>query len=77
MEPGVYLYKKNLFSLVDTPEGAHFKSLNGDYFYSRVALEYIFKGRKCLDMKLEDFFADINQVKKVKIVAGYVKEIQT
>ncbi len=77
MDPGIYLYRGKLFQLEDTLEGAHFKSLDGDYFFSRVAIPYTFQGKKCLDMKIEDFFAKSEEVKKVKIVAGVVKEIQT
>ncbi|MEK6937166.1 MAG: hypothetical protein AABW58_03795 [Nanoarchaeota archaeon] len=74
MEPGVYLYKGKLFKLEDTQEGAHFESTDGDYFFSRVAVPYTFKGRTCLDMKLEDFFSKPELVKKVKVVAGIISE---
>ena len=73
MEQGIYLYKGKLFQLEDTQEGANFKSLDGDYYFSRVAVPYTFKGKKCLDIKLEDFFAKPELVKKVKIVAGLIK----
>ena len=74
MEPGVYLYKGKLFKLEDTSEGAHFESLDGDYWFSRVAVPYTFQGKKCLDLKVEIFFAKPEEVKKVKIVAGQVDE---
>ena len=67
MEQGIYLYRGTLFSFEDTEEGANFKSLNGDYFFSRVALNYTFKGKKCLDLKVEEFFAKPEEAKKVNV----------
>ena len=74
MEPGIYVYKGTLFQLEDTLEGAHFKSLNGDYFFSRIAVPYTFKGKTCLDMKVDDFFAKPVEVKKVKNAPKNLKE---
>jgi len=74
MEQGIYLYKGTFFSLEDTSEGALFKSLSNDYWFSRVAVPYTFKGKKCLDLKLDEFFAHGELVKKVKIVAGKMLE---
>jgi hypothetical protein len=68
MEPGIYLYKGTFFSLEDTPEGAYFKSLNGDYWFSSVAVPYVFKGKTSLEMKLDDFFAHPKLAQKVKVV---------
>ncbi len=77
MDQGIYAYKGKFFQLENTPEGAHFKSLDGDYWFSRVAVPYTFKGKTCLEMKLEDFFAHPELVKKMKIVAGVIKETHT
>lgn len=77
MEPGIYAYKGKFFQLEDLPEGAHFKSLDGDYYFSRVAVPYIFQGKKSSDMNLEDFFSKPEEVKKVKVAAGIIKENQT
>lgn len=76
MEPGIYLYKGKLFQLEDLPEGAHFKSLDGDYYFSRVAVPKTFQGKKSSDMALDDFFSKPEEVKKVKIVASTMKKIQ-
>jgi len=67
MDPGIYLYRGKLFQLEDTREGAHFKSSGGDYFFSKVAVPYTFQGKKCLDIKIEDFLQNQKKLKKLKL----------